>query len=109
MKRKEGFTFDEHREAGRQLRKARDCAMLFATLICSRYGKTHRAYALATRAVSVIDSLRSELDDCVFREFPSKDNSLKCSLYYGKAPDNNDNILCPHYDVPTAHYDENKK
>lgn len=108
MKQKEGFTLEEHKEFGKRLQQAKEVIRFLVQSFYSRYGKSKPPYKRLNRAMLSIDVSRGWLDNCVDREFPNTDNCLKRSLYYGGTSGNNADILCPHYDMPTAHCDENK-
>ena len=85
-KRKTGYSLGHHRLTGKKLH---DTHEMLCALVCSLsnfYPKTSRTVRLALKASKDVISLRSELDNQVFRENPLIDSTEKCRIYY---PGNN--------------------
>ncbi len=79
--KKPGFTIEEHREVGRDLRQMLQALVQIEVRLCACYGKTKPVSHRTTDAVRAIDALCSKLDDAVCREHPLDDSVLSC--YYG--------------------------
>lgn len=83
--RKHGFTAEQHREVGRELRRMQQSLVHLEVALSRAYGKTKPIFHQTRRAVKVLTALRSKLDNVVCREHPTDDSVLRC--YYGCGQD----------------------
>jgi len=70
MKRKTNFTFDEHVQLGVDLDGMRTTLMMHIVQVSKCYPKTSRQVKCALNILKSIDSLRSEMDNVFYREYP---------------------------------------
>jgi hypothetical protein len=70
MKRKTKFTFNEHVQLANDLDGMRTTVMQHITRISESYPKTSRQVKCALKILKSIDSLRSEMDNVFYREYP---------------------------------------
>jgi hypothetical protein len=77
-----GFTLARHEQASAELRAARTCLSDLLCEISRAYGVSKPVTAAAQRALRDLDILRSELDNCVFREHPERESEANAAVYY---------------------------
>jgi len=78
MKRQR-LTYREHITLGKELYKMRNCMVKRAVQISNAYGVSKKPGKLADRAYTVIDNLRCEMDDQLYRDYPGIANPY---IYY---------------------------
>ncbi|HPC94986.1 MAG TPA: hypothetical protein PLU87_08600 [Sedimentisphaerales bacterium] len=83
--RKPGFTIEQHREVGRELRRMQQSLVYLEVALSRSYGKSKVICHQTHQAVKVLAALRSKLDNVVCREHPTDDSVLRC--YYGRGQD----------------------
>jgi len=79
--RKPGFTIEQHREVGRELRRTQQSLVHLEVALSRAYGKTKPMVHQTRRVVKGLAALRSKLDNVVCREHPTDNSVLRC--YYG--------------------------
>ncbi|MBN2512532.1 MAG: hypothetical protein JXB18_06300 [Sedimentisphaerales bacterium] len=78
------FSVEQHREHGRELKKARECLRLFALDASRSYGLNSEAFRLAMRAQEAIGLLTNAMDNLACREYPTEPDDAVFNCYYGK-------------------------
>jgi len=78
--KKPGFTVEQHREVGRELRRMQQSLVCLAVALSRAYGKTKPISHQTRQVVKDLAALRSKLDNVVCREHPTDDSVLRC--YY---------------------------
>ncbi len=68
MKLSKKMSYMEHAELGRYLQQTRDRLKDESIALSHRYGKTTKPFTMANRAVKLIDDLRSEMDNRIYKE-----------------------------------------
>ncbi len=83
--KKHGFTIEQHREVGRELRRMQQSLVCLAVALSRAYGKTKPIFHQTRQVEKGLAALRSKLDNVVCREHPTDDSVLRC--YYGADQD----------------------
>lgn len=79
MDERRNLSLQEHQLLGIKLTTQQDYLARLAAKLRDRYGDSHPAAILAGRAANDVNSLRSELDDQLYRDHPAQSNSR---VYY---------------------------
>jgi len=74
------FTIEEHNILGENLQKMRDYLLSITVEISKAYPVTGKELAKANKALTVIDSFRSTMDDTICKEHQKEENITK--VYY---------------------------
>lgn len=80
MKRKPGYTIDEHKAMAKVIREVHAELQTRYVELCSKYPMSSRVARLAERSVKEIERLRCELDNVICSEH-SEDRNIG-SVYY---------------------------
>lgn len=83
--RKPGFTIEQHREVGRELRRMQQSLVYLEVALARAYGKTKPMVHHTRQVVKAIAALRSRLDGLVCGEHPRDRDVIYC--YYGGGQD----------------------
>lgn len=86
---KTGLPLERHQELGPELAAIRDRLLHLSVEIGNSYPKHSRIFRLTERITDVLDSLRSDLEEAMFRE--NHDHpSLSTQVYYPTGEDRRD-------------------
>jgi hypothetical protein len=80
--RRKGFNYDQHLEIGRKLRAVREEMMTIMVEVSNGLGSSKRATVLSRQCLKNLESLRSELDNELCRNFPDREFR---GVYYGRS------------------------
>jgi hypothetical protein len=76
------MTLGEHREMGKILHDIRNSLVVISVELDKKYGKSNGIGMKLERAARVVDKVRSQLDDCLFNEYPDLEINEGCRYYY---------------------------
>jgi hypothetical protein len=76
------MTLGEHRDIGKILQDIRNRLVVIGVELDKKYETTKGFGAELERATRLIDQVRSQLDDCLFKEYPDLEINEGCRYYY---------------------------
>jgi hypothetical protein len=76
------MTLSEHRDMGKILKDIRNSLAVISVKLDKKYGKSKGLSLKLDRAARVVDKVRSQLDDCLFNEYPDLETEEGCRYYY---------------------------
>jgi hypothetical protein len=79
------MTFDEHTELGHQLRQIYCQLLRVECNLAGKCGTTVKVTRAAEKATRALSTLRSELDNLLFKEHASRPTLELINVYYGTA------------------------
>ncbi|SRR5947209_17701325 len=83
MKSKTPWTFENHVEAAQQLSQSRDQLGKLIVELSHSYSVNSKAIRLASKAQDILDALRCEMDEQLYRDNPT---GFSPSMYYPHTP-----------------------
>ena len=81
---KKGFTTEQHKQAGAELKQVIDKLMALYCDLRKGYTCRSRTIRLVKRAMKAARSTQCELDDRLYAEHPQVDDIEKEKIYYGR-------------------------
>jgi hypothetical protein len=79
---KKGFSYDEHKAAGRELKQMRDRLVHLSVDLANTYGTSSKVARGSKKAYETLDDLRSELDNIVGRDCPDRSDLELNHIYF---------------------------